>query len=140
MNNLNNNNNRNNNNNQNNNNNEINNNFNNIPLNNFEINEIEPIIRMRNRNNIIFDRMKEIQNLREIGMNTPLNDIYSFIFISLICINNSFFQSFYTNDFINSIITFLIIFAILIATKFLFYLQIIISISIIYDIFWFLYK
>ena len=139
MNNLNNNNNRNNNNNQNNNNNEINNNFNNIPLNNFEINEIEPIIRMRNRNNIIFDRMKEIQNLREIGMNTPLNDIYSFIFISLICINNSFFQSFYTNDFINSIITFLIIFAILIATKFLFYLQIIISISIIYDIFWFIY-
>ena len=140
MNNLNNNNNRNNNNNQNNNNNEINNNFNNIPLNNFEINEIEPIIRMRNRNNIIFDRMKEIQNLREIGMNTPLNDIYSFIFISLICINGSFFQSFYTNDFINSIITFLIIFAILIATKFLFYLQIIISISIIYDIFWFIYK
>ena len=139
MNNLNNNNNRNNNNNQNNNNNEINNNFNNIPLNNFEINEIEPIIRMRNRNNIIFDRMKEIQNLREIGMNIPLNDIYSFIFISLICINNSFFQSFYTNDFINSIITFLIIFAILIATKFLFYLQIIISISIIYDIFWFIY-
>ena len=95
---------------------------------------------MRNRNNIIFDRMKEIQNLREIGMNIPLNDIYSFIFISLICINNSFFQSFYTNDFINSIITFLIIFAILIATKFLFYLQIIISISIIYDIFWFIYK
>ena len=94
---------------------------------------------MRNRNNIIFDRMKEIQKLREIGMNTPLNDIYSFIFISLICINNSFFQSFYTNDFINSIITFLIIFAILIATKFLFYLQIIISISIIYDIFWFIY-
>ena len=60
MNNLNNNNNRNNNNNQNNNNNEINNNFNNIPLNNFEINEIESIIRMRNRNNIIFNRIKEI--------------------------------------------------------------------------------
>ena len=139
INNLNNKNNINNNNNQNNNNNEINNNFNNIPLNNFEINEIEPIIRMRNRNNIIFDRMKEIQNLREIGMNIPLNDIYAFMFISLICIINSFFQSFYRNDFINAIIASLFIFSILIATKFLYYLQIIISISIIYDIFWFIY-
>ena len=122
-----------------NNNNEINNNNNNLPLINFEINEIDPEIRMRDRNNIILDRMKEIQNLREIGMNITMSDIQAFIILSLICISNSFFQSFFRNDFISAIIAALLIFSVLIATKFLFYLQIIISISIIYDIFWFIY-
>jgi hypothetical protein len=94
---------------------------------------------MRNRNNIIFDRMKEIQNLREIGMNITMSDIQAFIILSLICISNSFFQSFFRNDFISAIIAALLIFSVLIATKFLFYLQIIVSFSIIYDIFWFIY-
>ncbi len=123
--------------NENNNNNEIDNN--NLPFINFDINEIDPEIRMRNRNNIILDRMKEIQNLREIGINIPMGDIYAFIIISLICISNSFFQSFYRNDFISATIAALFVFSFTIATKFLFYLQIIISISIIYDIFWFIY-